>query len=73
MKVTIEASDPNSFMGKGHSRVVIDTNNDDVNLSKALETLVSALSAYGFHQNSVEEAIIELGAELQDAHDNTHE
>ena len=58
MKITITASDPTSFMGRGRNTVTVDTLHDDDSIEEAIEAVRSALLAAGWMP---EKLIEELG------------
>jgi hypothetical protein len=66
MKITIEASDPTSYMGKGRGRVVVDTGHDAESAREVAEAMRRSMAAYGFEQSSVDHALIEYAHELSE-------
>lgn len=68
MKITIEASEPTSIMGSGKGSVVVDTGHDTENTIEMCEVMRRAMTAWGFDQNSVDQAIIEFADQLNHMH-----
>jgi hypothetical protein len=64
MKITIEASDPTSYMGKGRGKVVIDTGNDEDTAQEAVLALRRAMIALDYDPQSIDRAITDVVSEL---------
>lgn len=64
MKITIEASDPTSYMGRAKGSAVVDTGHDAETAREVVEALRRAMLAFGFEQRSVDDAIIDYAHEL---------
>jgi hypothetical protein len=70
MKVTITASDPTSYMGKGKGSATVDTGSDAESAREIVEALRRAMAAYGFEQRTVDMELISYAQELSELYPN---